>query len=432
MEKIELDKRKRFYFLGIGGISMSALAILLKEKGNLIGGCDICQSDTCTLLQEWGIEVDFGFSEKKIAEADFVVYSSAIKEDNIHLVAAKRLGKVILTRGQLLGVVAKEFDKVIAVAGSHGKTTTTAMIFEVLKAAGKNPTLHLGGFRCEDGKNFCLGGKEFFVTEACEYCDNFLNLFPFASVITNVEKEHLDYFKTFERQLQSFEKFRGQSQHVVEGEAGLFAKNLRHKKDGRLSFDLCENGRKIFRLNLNLCEEVNTQNCIFAYRICKILDLEDEQIKTGLENFKGVKTRFERVDCKWFDNVLCDYSHHPTEIEKAIFSARKIFKGKRLVVVFQPHTFSRTRDFLEDFVRVLKEVDVPILFRTYSAREKESDGVSAKALAQVLKKENKSTRYAEDFEGLKRLLEKLDREDVVMFVGAGDLPVILHKNKFLS
>jgi len=432
MEKIELNKRKKFYLIGIGGISMSALAIFLKAKGNSVAGSDVMASDAVSLLEENKICVDFSLEETKIAEADYVVCSSAIKPGDKYLEFATSLNKTLVTRGELLGAIAKEYQKVIAVSGSHGKTTTTAMIFEILKCAGKNPTLHLGGFRCADKKNFRLGGEEFFVTEACEYFDNFLNLYPYVSVVTNVEKEHMDYFKSFERQLHSFRQFKSQSKFVIESDPSFSAKNLRHKKNGSLSFDLCKDDKKIMRLNLAICEDINAQNCIYAYRACKLLGISDEEIKSGLESFKGVKTRFEKMRCAQFENVLCDYSHHPTEIEKAIFSAKKIFKERRLVVVFQPHTFSRTKDFLEDFISVLKTVDVPILFRTYSAREKETDGVSAKELADLLKKENKKTAYADDYMQLKKLLDKLDRSDVVMFVGAGDLPSILHKKNFLS
>lgn len=432
MKKIELNKGKRFYLLGIGGISMSALAIFLKEKGNVVSGSDAMLSDAVEELYNHGIDVDFSINEEKIKNADYVVVSSAIKEENKFLKLAKKLKKSIYTRGQLLGAAASQFEKVIAVAGSHGKTTTTALIFEVLKSAGKDPTLHLGGFRSADKKNFHLGGKEFFVTEACEYYDNFLNLYPYIAVVTNVEKEHMDYFKTFERQLESFERFKLQSKCVVEGNGNFIAKYIRHNSKGQLSFNLCKDGKKIMRLKLKICEEVNTQNCISAYRVCKFLGLSDEEIKIGLESFEGVKTRFEKVTCKRFDNVLCDYSHHPTEIEKAIFSAKKIFKNKKLIVVFQPHTFSRTKDLLGDFLRVLKTVDVPILYKTYSAREKEEDGLSAKSLALSLLEYNANTLYADCYEELLAALENFDRKSVIMFVGAGDLPSILHKKNFLS
>lgn len=411
---------------------MSALALFLLSEGNLVSGSDERRSDAVDMLEKAGICVDFALNEERIAGADYVVCSSAIRDGDRFLESAKSHHKTILTRGELLGAFASGFEKVVAVAGSHGKTTTTAMIYEVLKSAGKDPTLHLGGFRCEDNKNWHLGGKEYFVTEACEYYDNFLNLFPYISVVTNIEAEHMDFFKTFERQKRSFEKFKAQSQFVVEDVGGFSAKNIRHDKTGKLAFDLYENGRKLFRLHLQICEDINTQNCIYAFKACRLLGIGDEQIKAGLEKFQGVRTRFERVGCQQFDTVICDYSHHPTEIEKAISSARKIFRGKKLVVVFQPHTFSRTRDFFDRFVDVLRVADVPILFKTYSAREKETDGLSAKQLCDALLQKNPNSKYAEDFEQLMTLLKEFDKDVVLLFVGAGDLPAILHKNHFLS
>ena len=432
MERIKLNEKKKFYFLGIGGISMSTLAVFLKSMGNIVSGSDTNRSKSTEILEEEGIEVDFCFEKRKIESADYVIYSSAIKDGNEQFEFAKSLGKRLAVRGELLGEISKQFEKVIAVAGSHGKTTTTAMIYEILKVAGKNPTLHLGGFRCEDDMPFFKGGEEFFVTESCEYCDNFLYLHPFISVVTNVEREHMDYFKTFDRQLESFETFKKQSKFLVEGAGEYSAKYITHKKSGQMSFSLFKGKEKIMRLNLQIFEEINAQNCIYAYQVGKLLGLSDLQIKEGLENFKGVRTRFEKVRCAKFENVICDYSHHPTEISKAILSARKIFKNRKLIVVFQPHTFSRTKNLLDEFLSVLKTADVPLIYKTYSAREKEEEGISAEKLASLLVFENKNTKYIENFEKLEKQLSKFSYEDVVMFVGAGDLPSVLHKNNFIS
>ena len=411
---------------------MSTLAVFLKSMGNIVSGSDTNRSKSTEILEEEGIEVDFCFEKSKIKSADYVIYSSAIKDGNEQFEFAKSLGKRLAVRGELLGEISKQYEKVVAVAGSHGKTTTTAMIYEILKVAGKNPTLHLGGFRCEDDMPLFKGGKEFFVTEACEYCDNFLFLHPFISVVTNVEREHMDYFKTFERQLESFETFKRQSKFLVEGAGEYSAKYITHKKNGQMSFSLFRGKEKIMRLNLQVFEEINAQNCIYAYQVGKILGLSDLQIKEGLENFKGVRTRFEKVKCAKFENVICDYSHHPTEISKAIFSARKIFKNRKLIVVFQPHTYSRTKNLLDEFLSVLKTVDVPLIYKTYSAREKEEDGISAEKLASFLIFENKNTKYIENLGELEMQLAKFSYEDVVMFVGAGDLPSVLHKNNFIS
>lgn len=424
---------KKYYLLGIGGISMSALAIMLKDEGFCVGGYDMTGSRTTKMLEQENIEVDFDVFEDKIREADTVVFSSAIKSDNPIFQLCKKLNKKMIVRGEMLGEISKNFQKVIAVTGSHGKTTTTAMIYEILSVAGFCPTLHLGGFRIDDGKNWELGGNEFFVTEACEYCDNFLYLNPDISVVTNVEKEHMDFFKTFENQKKSFEKFKSQSKFVIEGTQNFKAKYVKHDKNGNLRFSLFDGKRKIMSLKLKICEEINTQNCIFAYQVAKKLGICDEKIKIALERFKGVSTRFERVKCEFFQDCICDYAHHPTEIEKAIISAQKIYPNRMIITIFQPHTYSRTKTLLDDFVKVFQKVSMPIFFKTYSAREKESDGISASKLTEILQKNNKNARYFDDFSSLFDFLIKFkDKNPVLLFLGAGDLPNVLHKNKFVT
>lgn len=418
---------KKYYFLGIGGISMSSLAIFLKEKGEIVAGSDVKNDHAIELLKAQDIHIDNKINKQAIMDSDVIVYSSAIKPNNEQFVYAQKLKKKMMTRGQLLGKIADEFENVVAISGSHGKTTTTAMIYEILNLAGLKPTLHLGGFRVKDEKNYVLGDRQFFVTEACEYYDNFLNLHPQISVVTNVEKEHMDYFKTFERQLKSFEQFKRQSQIVIEEDENFSAKNIRHDKNGGLIFTLCHRKQKIMRLHLQICENINVKNCIFAYRVAKALNISDQTIKMALERFQGVKTRFELTQNKHFKTIILDYAHHPTEIKNSIDSAKKIYKGRKIVAIFQPHTFSRTKTLFGDFVKIFRKQDNLILFKTYSAREKESEGVSAKDLAQFLNK-----NYAESTNDLFRQLKKFDQNDVLLFVGAGDLPNILHKKKFIS
>lgn len=412
---------------------MSALAMILKKQGKIVSGYDITKSRATDMLEDEGIEVDFCIAENQISKADFVVYSSAIKPDNPIYVLCKRLNKKMFTRGQLLGQISDEYEKVIAVAGSHGKTTTTAMIYEILACAGLCPTLHLGGFRISDGENLEIGTSEYFVTEACEYYDNFLNLHPYISVVTNVEKEHMDYFKTFERQKRSFQQFKSQSRYVVDNLGDLKAKYIRHDKNGCLRFSIFKEKEKVMSLKLQICEEINTQNCLYAYRVAKLLGISDEMIKIGLEHFQGVGTRFERVKCQDFSDCICDYAHHPTEIAKAIKSAQKIYKHRLLVTIFQPHTYSRTKSLLEDFIKVFENLPMPLFYKTYSAREKEEDGISAQKFTDILQKYNKNARYFDDFSSLNEFLQEIKAENpVLLFLGAGDLPNILHKNNFIT
>ena len=425
---------KSFYFLGIGGVSMSALAIFLKQKGFVVRGSDISRGVGTQILSDNDITVDFDINEDAIKNSDVVCVSSAIKKDDKRLKIAKSQKKKIITRGELLGEISKEYDKVIAIAGSHGKTTTTALIFHILKIANKNPTLHLGGYKIDDNKNFCIGGKEYFVTEACEYCDNFLHLRPYLSVITNIEPEHLDFFKSFNNQLLSFEKFKCQSENVIEENKDFEEKNISYDESGFLSFDLFKSEKFVLHFDTKLLEEVNTKNIIFSYRACKFLNLSDEQIKNGVESFLGVKCRFEKVCCKRFKNVIFDYAHHPTEIKNSIESAKKIFGDKKLFVIFQPHTYSRTKFLFNEFFEVFKNVENPIFYKTYSAREKECDGMSAREFAKVLKKSNKHALYFDGFSSLNDFLQQIkDKKNcVLLFVGAGDLPQILNQNNFLS
>lgn len=477
----------KIYMLGIGGVSMSALAVMLKEFGHEVSGWDERFGRGVEILQAHGVEVDLPcgcgkgekseknadlcvknetkqdacdadeiineenienqtkgikndvkcpknefFGLKKLWEADLVVRSSAIKDNDFHMILAQKLGKKVVSRGEMLGKISENFEKVIAVAGSHGKTTTTAMIYNILCVAGLEPTLHLGGFKIDDGMNFALGEKEFFVTEACEYHDNFLFLKPYISVITNIEPEHLDFFGTFENEQKSFQKFRENSQIVVENFDGIYVKNIRHDRFGGLTFSLWREKEKIMDLHLHICEEVNTQNCIYAYLAAKKLGISDCFIKQGLEDFKGVGTRFERKKCPFFDNVICDYAHHPTEIAKAIASAKKIFKNNPLVTIFQPHTYSRTKTLLPKFLEVFEDLECSIFFKTYSARETESDGISAKQLAEILQKNGKNAYYFDNFADLKHFLEQFSKNTVLLFVGAGDLPQILECERFID
>ena len=456
---------------------MSALAVMLKKLGHEVSGWDENLGRGVQVLLDNGIDVDLPFEKisklkkqtkngdaacrlcneagdaeknknakntrkrrknatflglEKLIDCDLVVQSSAIKEDDFHIVLAKKLGKKIISRGQLLGWVSSNYEKVIAMAGSHGKTTTTAMIFNILRVAGKEPTLHLGGFKIDDNLNYAVGGQEFFVTEACEYHDNFLFLRPYLSVVTNVEPEHLDFFRTFEREQESFRQFEENSENVINSTADYFAKNICHDRFGGLMFSLFCKEEKIMDLHLKICEEINVQNCIYAYLVAKKLGIEDCFIKQGLENFKGVHSRFERKTCASFDNVICDYAHHPTEISKAIFSAQKIFSQKPLVVVFQPHTFSRTKTLLSEFLKVFDGVENLILFKTYAARERESDGISARKLTQILQKNGKNAAYFDNFALLKEHLHKFPCDTTLLFLGAGDLPQIMTQDGFVT
>lgn len=406
----------KVFFIGICGISMSALADLSKLDDNEVKGSDLNLKNIPECLKGIGVYKQPYLDGVKWA--DLIVCSSAIKS-NEELDLAKKLGKKVISRGEYLGKISKSFNHIIAVAGSHGKTTTTAMIYHILYVSGFNPSLHLGG-NFKDVGNVVSAGKDYFVTEACEYCDNFLYLNPDISIITNIEPEHLDYFKTFKNELESFEKFKKQSQIVIEKPKYL-AKNIRINANGKISFSLYKGKEKIDRLNLKVGGKYNAQNALYALSCCEILGVDYCKIKLGLETFLGVKKRCESVESSFVFKTFIDYAHHPGEIKESAKYFKKICKGK-CIAVFQPHTYSRTKKFFDGFINSLSIFDEVICYKIYPAREKSSEGLSEKNLFDGLKNIGKKSYHITDEEKLRKALKKYNKEDIVVFLGAGDLP----------
>ena len=405
---------KKVFFIGICGVSMSALAVLLKSENYEVVGCDRNYTRKPACLEKSGVAV---FSESnlgEVADCDFVVFSSAIKEDNKVLRLARWLGKKCISRGELLGRIASRYEKVIAVAGSHGKTTTSGMIYSILKYAGKEPSLHLGGILCEEKTNVVAKSKEFFVCEACEYCDNFLYLFPYIGVVTNVEREHLDYFKTFENEKKSFERFKEQCKKVIDS-PNYIAKKKRINDFGGVSFDVVSANKKEVSLDLKIGGFYNIQNALFAFQVGKELGLSNEVIKIGLEQYLGTEKRFERKSI-FGKNIIVDYAHHPTEIENVQKYLK--FLNKKVVAIFQPHTYSRTKNLCEDFVRVLSGFDKVFLYKTYSAREKPKEGLSALELSEKIE----NSTYLKNKKQVQEAIKSSTEKEIVVLFGAGDLP----------
>lgn len=406
----------KVFFIGICGISMSALAYLTKQNGDMVKGSDINFFNIPKCLD--GIKIYNQPYLKGVEWADLIVCSSAIKKSP-ELDLAKKLGKKIMSRGEYLALISRDYENVIAVAGSHGKTTTTAMIYHILSFCGKRPTLHLGG-NLIGSLNVIKNGKEFFVTEACEYHDNFLFLKPYLSVITNIEPEHLDYFKTFENEQKSFKKFKKNSNIVIEN-SEYTAKNVYINKHGKIAFNIYKNSLKVDRIHLQVGGKYNVKNALFAITACEKLGIDYKDIKRGLESFLGVKKRCEKIENNFEFLTFVDYAHHPKEILESAKYFKKITKGK-CVAVFQPHTYSRTQKFFDEFVKSLSLFDEVICFKTYPAREKKEEGLDEKDLCKGLVKSGKNAFVCEDQDELKVILKKYEKKDLIVFLGAGDLP----------
>lgn len=435
-----MKKIKKVFFIGICGISMCALAKILMSYGIEVCGSDI-DKDKINELKKQGFNVFCGHDSKHISkDFDLIVFSSSISFDNPELLQAKALKLKICNRGQLLGWIASQYKNVVAISGSHGKTTTTSMIFDIFQSAGLCPTAHIGGIVRSANSNVVIGTKNFFITEACEYKDNFLYLKPTVGVITNIEAEHMDYFKSFKNVRQSFAKFASNCKYVVTnkkiccqnkiliGKTGFHSKNHVLCSDGCYKFDFMFKNKKLYDVKLKVIGEYNVQNAVFAMAVAKHFEISDKNIKNAIQKFEGVQRRFDIISTN--PMVVHDYAHHPSEI-KAVIGAIKPWTVGKLFVVFQPHTYSRTLCLMDQFCESFCCCDEILILKTYSARETEILGGTAFDLFKNLQKHLcEKVHYFDDFESCKLFLDKnTKRKDKILFLGAGNINLLAEKYK---
>lgn len=420
-----------FYFIGIGGISMSALASLLYDRGFQVRGSDAFESDGTRMLRSKGIPVKIG-EEEEITEKN-VVYTSAVDEAHPQRNGAQRAGKRLWSRAELLGAIAEEYPYVLSVAGCHGKTSATSMLAHIFYSAKRPFTCHIGG---EDKLlgNYRDNGKEYFITEACEFKRNFLHLHSTVSVILNIDRDHTDCYQNEQDLVAAYAQFAAQSKLcVVNAEDryanaiphsvsfGLNAGDIRAEKlcsnQEKYSFLVTEGGIPHIRIKLSVTGKVHVENALAAYAAARLTGLTPEEIKRGLESFQGVKRRFEHAGTICGAPVICDYAHHPREIDASFETAQKICSGT-VRLVFQPHTYTRTRDLMDEFIRVLKKAENPIIYKTYAAREPFDDAGSAYTLVSRLPE----AIYVQSPTQLyKRLSQLIQKDDLVLVLGAGDI-----------
>lgn len=456
--KIEDFKGKVIHFIGIGGISMSGLAQILSRKGFVVQGSDIVKNEETEFLNFIGIKVFFGHSPKNLDGVDVVVYNSAIHDDNAEFIEAKRRGIVMLKRAEVLGIVANCFKWVVAVAGSHGKTTASAMIGEIFLKAKVDPTLHIGGKMNYIGSNYFLGKGRHFVTEACEYEDNFLEISPDVAVLLNIDSDHLDYFKNLDNLKDSFLDFKRNircggivvacqddknlKQIRNDGNVTTFgfssksdmrATNVREYESGKYQFDAEFMGSYLGTVKLNIFGKHNIYNALAATVVSLAFGIDFGTVKSALENFCGVERRCEEVGNINGARVIHDYAHHPEQIKKMIDVACKIRPlGGRVTVVFEPHTFSRTKYLINDFAKSFKRADMVVLLPVYSARERESEGFDSKILMERVSKYNKNIKLAQSYDEVLDCLKRIaNHDDVILVLGAGSIEQLAKKIKNL-
>ena len=428
-----LSETEKLHFIGIGGIGMSALAQYAYACGKKVSGSDSVFNDQVKKLTAMGIRVATGHTRQNARGADVVIYSSAIPEDNPELQFARDNKKIILKRAEFLRCVEQAHKFSAAVSGCHGKTTTTAMLAHMYLCAKKSATCMIGGEDATLG-NFTYG-KDLFLTEACEYKKNFLYLTPNLAIVLNIDNDHLDCYKDMEELTEAYREFAAHGIGIINADdanalkaagansvsfgiknkAMYGAVNLEKDEENRYAFTVTEYGIKKARLQLNVAGKHNVTNALAAIAAGRNSGLSMEECVRGAEAFKGAKRRNEPIGTVGGVKVIADYAHHPKEIEETLTSA------KNPLVVFQPHTYTRTKILMGDFVRVLREY-ATVIYPTYAAREKYDFAGSAYALYTALKKGGADTAYAEN---TGRLLEKLKENagkfSEIYILGAGDL-----------
>ena len=449
MYDIHFDHPVWVHFIGIGGISMSGLAEILHDRGFKVSGSDMKSSPLTEHLESLGISVQVPQKRENIVPGiELCVYTAAISEDNPELQEVKRQNIPMMTRAELLGRIMKNYQEAINVSGTHGKTTTTSMIGEILMEAQMDPTITVGGMMKDIGGNLRVGKSGIFLTEACEYTNSFLSFFPTIEVVLNIEEDHLDFFKDINDIRASFRKF---IEKLPEDGILIFNKDIPHAefflenlpgrkiitfghndadytanfisydRFARPSFTLFEKGEDRGKVTLGVTGEHNIYNSLSAIAVAREIGIPLDTIKKGLLKFTGTDRRFQlKGEVNGF-TIIDDYAHHPQEIAATIATAKK-YPHKKLWVAFQPHTYSRTLALMDDFAGALSQADEIILADIYAAREKNTVGVTSDDLRKLMLSQNTNVYYIPDFSSIEEfILSHLQEGDLLITMGAGDI-----------
>ena len=444
MANLDFNEIKTIYLIGIGGISMSAIAkILLNLEKNVLGS-NLENNDEVKSLKKMGVEIHIPQKYENITkDIDLVVFTGAIKEDNPEFVRAKELNLKMMERSEFLGEICKLYKNVIAIAGTHGKTTTTALIGEIFIKAKLNPTIHLGG----EGSfgNVLIGDNNYFITEACEYRESFKYIKGETFLITNIEADHLDYYKSLNEIKIAFNNFANNSNRFVvtfdnldlklkkeinqytcgfNSKNDFYAYNIQ-ALDFWYTFDVKFEDDFIGRFTTKLIGFHNLKNVLCAIAVCYLNNVEISAIMQGVYEFKGVKRRYENIGNLYKVPVIADYAHHPSEIENSLAG----FKKKKILCVFQPHTYSRTKTLLKDFSKAFLGAKCVMFYKTYPAREKLDLTATESVLFRKCKNKVKKV-YLEENELILNIKKEAKNYDVVLILGAGNIYDIVKKKLF--
>ena len=443
----DLKQYKHIHLIGIGGVSMSGIAEILHSCGFIVTGSDTSQSEITDKLIKNHIPVKIGHDIDNLEKSNLVVFSAAVKKDDPELVRARELNIPIVERGTFLGILTKAFKDTICISGTHGKTTTTSMISLCFLEANMDPSIQVGAYLKQINGNYRVGNSDYFIIEACEYVESYLKLYPKVEVILNIDNDHLDYFGTLENIIKSFGNYiklipedgllvinwddpncrtltkNANAKVVTYGikneNANFVARNIVFNNNGFPTFDVYHNNNFYKTISLSIPGAHNVMNALACIAVCNEYGIEKEDIKNALFKYTGAHRRFEFKGS--FNNVSVydDYGHHPTEIT-ATANALKQKKYNKSWVIFQPHTYSRTKTLLNDFANALLNFDNIIVTDIYAARENNTYNISSKDLVDKIKQLGHDAIYISDFDEIvKYIKEHAKPSDIVLTLGAG-------------
>ena len=431
----------RAHLVGVGGVSMAPLAEVLKGRGMAVTGSDMKESGTVDHLRSLGIQVTIGHLPQSVEGADCVIRTAAVHDDNPEITAALKAGIPVFERAQAWGAIMRHYKNALCVAGTHGKTTTTSMCTHILLAAGRDPSVMLGGTLPILGAGHRVGRGDTIIAESCEYCNSFLSFAPTVAVILNVEEDHLDFFKDLDDIKRSFRRFaqltppdgrivvNADDEGAMDALKGLplFTFGCREGADcqardltwhgGRPDFDVVVDGKVYTHLSLRVAGLHNVYNALAAAAAAYVLGIPSKAVRQGLEGFFGAGRRFELKGQYNGARVYDDYAHHPAELHALLEMAQSL-GCERVICAFQPHTYTRTKALFDDFVRELQLADLVILTDIYAAREQNTIGISSRDLAERIP----GALYCPSLpEAAEKLRELAQPGDLIVTAGAGDI-----------
>ncbi len=437
---------KKIHFIGIGGISMSGIAEITKSLGATVSGSDITETEITKNLEKKEMFIKYGHHPEMIKDADIIVYTAAIHEDDPERIETKKLNKENYERAEFLGIISKQYKNCLCISGTHGKSTTTGMVSMCFLEAKLNPTIQIGAILSEINGNTKIGSKDYLIMESCEYVDSFLHFHPTSIIITNIDDDHLDYFKNLDNIKKSFNKYvnllpnngllvknndDANSLDVEDGYQGKIityginsaadyqAKNITVNELGHYSFDVYYQNKMLINISLNINGYHNIYNSLAALALSHYYIDDITIIKKGLEKYHGVGRRFEYLGKFNGAYVYDDYAHHPTEIKTTLESVKKVAHNQDYCI-FQSHTYSRTKEHLEDFANILSQFDNVIIAPIYPAREINTFNISEEMLVDKIKEKNPNVIYLDSFDSILEYIKNTVKEkDLVITVGAG-------------